>query len=47
MDWHERIVSDPDTLFGRPRIKGARIGVEFILRHDFRLHRFAPGRPNA
>jgi uncharacterized protein (DUF433 family) len=31
MDWHERIVSDPDTLFGRPRIKGTRIGVEFIL----------------
>jgi len=31
MDWHERIVSDPDTLFGRPRIKGTRIGVEFVL----------------
>lgn len=31
MDWHERIVSDPDTLFGKPRIKGTRIGVELVL----------------
>gem|GEM_PF-608250 len=31
MDWHERITSDPDTLFGKPRIKGTRIGVDFIL----------------
>jgi uncharacterized protein (DUF433 family) len=31
MNWHERIVSDPDTLFGKPRIKGTRIGVELIL----------------
>ncbi|MBE2258933.1 MAG: DUF433 domain-containing protein [Rhodobacteraceae bacterium] len=31
MDWHERIVSDPETLFGKPRIKGTRIGVELIL----------------
>jgi uncharacterized protein (DUF433 family) len=31
MDWHERIVSTPDTLFGKPRIAGTRIGVEFLL----------------
>ncbi len=31
MDWHERITSDADTLSGRPRIKGTRIGVDFIL----------------
>jgi uncharacterized protein (DUF433 family) len=31
MNWHDHIVSDPDTLFGKPRIKGTRIGVEFLL----------------
>lgn len=31
MDWHERITSDADILSGRPRIKGTRIGVDFIL----------------
>ena len=31
MDWRERIVSDPDTVFGKPRIKGTRISVELIL----------------
>lgn len=31
MNWHDRIVADPDTLFGKPRIKGTRIGVEFVL----------------
>ena len=31
MNWQERIVSDSDTLFGKPRIRGTRIGVEFIL----------------
>lgn len=30
-DWHGRIVSDPETLFGKPRINGTRIGVEFVL----------------
>ncbi|AUB82872.1 DUF433 domain-containing protein [Candidatus Thiodictyon syntrophicum] len=30
-DWQDRIVCDPDTLFGKPRIKGTRIGVEFLL----------------
>jgi uncharacterized protein (DUF433 family) len=31
MEWHERIVTTPDTLFGKPRIAGTRIGVEFLL----------------
>ncbi len=31
MNWQDRIVSDPETLFGKPRIKGTRIGVEFVL----------------
>ena len=31
MNWHDRIVTTPDTLFGRPRIAGTRIGVDFIL----------------
>ncbi len=31
MDWHGRIVTTPDTLFGRPRIAGTRIGVDFVL----------------
>jgi len=30
-DWKERIVSDADTLCGKPRIRGTRIGVEFVL----------------
>lgn len=31
MDWQNRIVTAPDTLFGRPRIAGTRIGVEFVF----------------
>lgn len=31
MDWRGRIVSTPDTLWGRPRIAGTRIGVDFVL----------------
>jgi uncharacterized protein (DUF433 family) len=31
MDWHDRIVTTPDTLAGRPRIAGTRIGVDFVL----------------
>jgi uncharacterized protein (DUF433 family) len=31
MNWQDHIISDPDTLFGRPRIKGTRIGVDFLL----------------
>ncbi len=30
-DWQDRIVADPDTLFGKPRIRGTRIGVIFLL----------------
>jgi uncharacterized protein (DUF433 family) len=29
--WRERIVATPDTLSGRPRIAGTRIGVDFVL----------------
>jgi len=31
IEWHSHIVSDPDTLSGKPRIEGTRIGVAFIL----------------
>jgi uncharacterized protein (DUF433 family) len=31
MDWQGRIVTDPGTLFGKPRIAGTRMGVEFLL----------------
>ena len=31
MDWQRRIVTDSETLFGKPRIAGTRIGVEFLL----------------
>jgi uncharacterized protein (DUF433 family) len=31
MNWKDRIVATQDTLFGKPRIKGTRIGVELIL----------------
>ncbi|HSO82537.1 DUF433 domain-containing protein [Thiocapsa sp.] len=30
-DWKDRIVCDPDTLLGKPRIRGTRIGVGFVL----------------
>jgi uncharacterized protein (DUF433 family) len=29
--WKERIVSTSDTLVGKPRIRGTRISVEFLL----------------
>lgn len=31
MQWQDHIVTTPDTLSGRPRIAGTRIGVDFIL----------------
>ena len=31
MDWQGRIVVDSETLFGKPRIAGTRIGVQFLL----------------
>lgn len=41
MDCRERIVTTPDTLFGKLRIKGPRIGVEFVMQL------FASGRTEA
>ncbi len=31
MDWKDRIESHPDTSGGRPRVKGTRLTVEFLL----------------
>ncbi|MBU0751742.1 MAG: DUF433 domain-containing protein [Gammaproteobacteria bacterium] len=31
MNWKDRIVATPDTLVGKPRIKGTRISVELLL----------------
>jgi len=31
MDWKERVGSDPEVCGGRPRIKGTRLTVEFLL----------------
>lgn len=31
MDWHNRIISDPEILVGKPVIKGTRISVELIV----------------
>jgi len=31
IDWREHIVSTPDVLHGKPRIKGTRIPVSLIL----------------
>ena len=31
MNWQDRIVTSPETLFGRPRIAGTRIGVDLVL----------------
>jgi len=31
MDWTSFIVSDPDILYGKPSIRGTRIGVDLIL----------------
>lgn len=31
MDWNGKIVSSPETLWGKPRIANTRIGVDFVL----------------
>jgi uncharacterized protein (DUF433 family) len=31
MEWKDRIVATPDTLFGKPRIKDTRISVELLI----------------
>ena len=31
MDWHERIVSDPLILVGKPVVKGTRLSVEHLI----------------
>ena len=31
MDWHERIVSDPLILVGKPVVKGTRLSVEHVI----------------
>lgn len=31
MDWKDRIESDPAVCGGRPRVKGTRLTVEFLL----------------
>jgi uncharacterized protein (DUF433 family) len=31
MDWHGRIVVNPDILTGKPVVKGTRIAVEFVV----------------
>lgn len=31
INWQERIVNNPNVLFGKPTIKGTRIGVDLIL----------------
>lgn len=31
MDWHERIVVDPNILVGKPVIRGTRIAVELVI----------------
>ena len=31
MEWHDRIVVNPNVLAGQPVIRGSRLAVEFIL----------------
>ena len=30
-DWRERVVSDPEIMFGKPVIKGTRLPVEIVV----------------
>lgn len=30
-DWKQRIVADPEVLVGKPRVRGTRLSVEFIV----------------
>jgi uncharacterized protein (DUF433 family) len=31
MNWRDRIAVDADIVFGKPRIKGTRLSVEFLM----------------
>ena len=31
MNWHDRIVVNPDILVGKPVVKGTRLAVEFVI----------------
>jgi uncharacterized protein (DUF433 family) len=31
MDWHQRIILDPDVLVGKPVIRGTRISVDLVI----------------
>jgi uncharacterized protein (DUF433 family) len=31
MDWHERVIIDPEILAGKPVIKGTRLAVPFLV----------------
>ena len=31
MDWRDHVVATPDTLGGKPRLKGTRLGVALLL----------------
>ena len=31
MNWHDRIVVNPEILVGKPVVKGTRLAVEFVI----------------